>query len=543
MDRRHNAGEGIVIRIVSLTSTLHGIRADRFSPALREEAKATPGLVWNPAERAWCGYSDAVAACLSRMRSRGLIVHGDITPPSWGRPLDREGEGLRDYQRVGVSFLCAQAKEGALLADDMGCGKSRQALAALAKLPEPAVIVCPSFVREVWLREIKKWRPDLVDSVAELSGTKPPRENPDPRARVVLVHYDIIHAWASRLQPGTVVFDECHYLQSERSRRSLACRTLARAAKARIGLSGTPMTSRPRDLWNVVDTLSEGRFGRPFDFFIAHADARRETIHTRGGDKTVWKTDGASRLDELRERMSYFMLRRTKSDVALELPPRTRQVIEVEVKRAYRAPLGDALRSDREARQALDKAADGKLDQAVSMIASHVADERKIVVFCHRRAIAEGIADSLRTSGVDARVITGAIPPKERTAIVDAAPQVLTCTMDATAVGIDLSYADVAVFVELDWVPSKLAQCEARLHRFGQKNPVLIQYMIALSTADELIREAVIEKLATFEAGIGKTDDGLRTSLEGKRELDVLRNLYEKITRMEKHDGQHTRCS
>jgi SNF2 family DNA or RNA helicase len=492
--------------------------------------------------------------------------------------------------------LVANAAEGALCADDMGLGKTLTAITAAKALKAPAIIVCPSFVRMVWRRELEKWRPkaNLIELWGEKNvckkcrgtGKGEPKKKevchfcaPHPahtidceycgcemklacakckgsgkrvdfadvpdRRDVILVHYDIVHGWVKELIEGvvakvphtTVIFDECHYLQSDRSRRSTACRDLAARCSHRIGLSGTPMTSRPRDLWNPVETLSPGRFGRPFDFYIAHADAKQETISMRTGPKTVWDTTGASRLDELKERLSWFMIRRTKSEVELELPPRTRQIIELEVDRAHqRFDIGayGSKRHDEVMREALAVAADGKLPKVLELVQSHLEQGSKVVIGCHRVVIAQALSASFVAEGIDSKWIAGPQPQHKREEIIDSQPSVLCCTMDSTKAGIDLTYANVAVVVELDWTPATLLQWEARLDRFGQKRNVLIQYLIALSTADEIIRDAVVLKLGNFESAIGKTDNRLKVDLGGtvKSEAEHLASLAKKLRAM-----------
>lgn len=533
------------MQLTQLDTTSWAISSPRYSPALRFEAKATPGMHWDGVKRAWIGWPDAAASCVERLRARGVRVKvkGSLTPE-----LDtRDGESqvrerflrkLRDYQRAGVEFLVAQSPDGALLADDMGLGKTRQALHAIAAIGRPAIVVCPSFVRGVWQREIAKWLPKW--KIVDLMGVKPKIRFGKKRRRIYLVHYDVVHAWVEKLMARTppiemIVFDEIHFLQSDRSRRSQACKELARHCIYKIGLSGTPMTSRPRDLWNPIDTLSEGRFGRPFDFYLRYCNAHRVEVGSPNNPKTVWDVKGSSHLDELGARMQFFMLRRTKSDVSLELPPRTRQVVEVEVATRKRVAFAKAWQSDKAMRSALSVAADGKLPRAVELIGNHVETGSKVVLFAYRKAVAELIAASLRAQGVNAQTVTGDVPAKKRQLIVDQQPTVLCVTMDATQVGIDFSYADVAVFVELHWVPSTLAQCEARLHRFGQKKPVLIQYVVALSTVDEIIRDAVIDKIEHFEGVVGKTDDGLRQSLDDTvlTNVEQLKKLYEKMKAQE----------
>jgi SWI/SNF-related matrix-associated actin-dependent regulator 1 of chromatin subfamily A len=554
------------IRVRHFNAGLYAIESTSYSPTLRKVAKSTPGMRWEPTANAWFGYADALAIVVKRMRELNIRLDSDALPEPDAElttTLPIATKDLRDYQKLGVSFVVAHGREGVLLADDMGLGKSAQFTRAARTWKEPTIIVCPSFVRHVWEKEVARWWPEA--HVVMLSGVKPPGrcrncgatkfkgncgkggddEPPHvieydaiqvPKGKVpfVVINYDIVHAWAPVLVQSNLVatlgFDEAQYLMSDRSRRSAACKELARQAKRRVGLSGTPMTNRPKDLWNVIDTLSEARFGKAFDFYMRYCEAHKEKV---AEDKIVWKMDGASNLEELRERLAYFMIRRTKSDVNLELPPRTRQVVEVEVPRVNVVAFESALINDKALRKALCLAADGKVGDVVELVAAHVAAGHKCVVFTHRKVIAESIADTLRAGGIaNVVTITGDVPLKIRQERIASKPTVICATIDSTSVGIDLSFADVAVFAELDWVPSKLAQCESRLHRFGQKRNVLIQYVVARGTIDEVVRATCIAKLESFETAIGPTDDRMKKDFNADAEMGTaqqLKSLFERL--------------
>lgn len=558
----------------------YAVYSPKYSHALRFSAKEVPGMRWDPSHASWVGYPDAVEQVLRRLDAAGVRYNGELCVKKLRAKVKKSTlKQCRDYQKEAVRFLVANAAEGALCADDMGLGKTLTAITTAKALRAPSIIVCPSFVRMVWRRELEKWRPKA--NLIELWGSKnvcPKCRGSGQRANkvkvsastdycvdcpkcdgsgkrvdfgepnrrdVFLVHYDIVHGWVKELidnviakvPHATVIFDECHYLQSDRSRRSTACRDLAARCSHRIGLSGTPMTSRPRDLWNPVETLSPGRFGRPFDFYLAHAGAKQETISMQSGPKTVWDTRGASRLEELRERLSWFMIRRTKSEVELELPPCTRQIIELEVDRAHQRFNVEGFssrRHDEVMREALAVAADGKLPKVLELVQSHLEQGSKVVIGCHRVVIAQALSASFVAEDIDAKWIAGPQPQHKREEIIDSQPSVLCCTMDSTKAGIDLTYANVAVVVELDWTPATLLQWEARFNRFGQKRNVLVQYLIALSTADEIIRDSVIAKLQNFESAIGETDDKLKVDLGGtvKTEEEHLASLAKKLRRM-----------
>lgn len=414
----------------------------------------------------------------------------------------------------------------------MGAGKTAQALRAAQQLNQRTLIVCPSFVRGVWKRELEKWWPEA--SYGVLEGVKNPGDIPP--WLVVVCHYDILYAWQEPLArwrggpldrppfgPKTVIFDECHFLASEKSRRSKAAKAMAALATHRIGLSGTPLTNRPRDLWNVVDTLSPGRFGKSFfNFGMRYCDGHQIAVGQGASAKTVFDFNGRSNLDELRRRLEFFMLRRTHQDIKLELPPLTRQVVELKVGSKFKTQVNE--RSARAVRRALDLSADGKLKEVIAMCRQHVEDGHKVVVFCHRREVAETIglevAEPIQSTFW---VVHGEFSQKIRDKHIDEFQKyeggcLLTATIDAAQVGIDLSSADVVVFAELTWEPHELAQAEARVYRFGAQKAILVQYCIGLGTVDELIRDKVLGKVNDILTPLlGKAGNESAASLVGNK--------------------------
>ena len=194
----------------------------------------------------------------------------------------------------------------------MGVGKSFQTVKAVRALRRKTIIVCEAHVRGVWERE-----PEFDDKGGESAKWwpkakvfKPYGVTPEPipeKTDVVVIHYDIIYAWVDRLlewtidvgcdDPSshdlTIVFDEAQMLLNPTSRRSKACRALAHVARGRIALTGTPPVDKVKDLHNVVDTISPGRFGEFFGFCIRHADAKQKEVD--GPEKTkkvVWDFGG-----------------------------------------------------------------------------------------------------------------------------------------------------------------------------------------------------------------------------------------------------------
>jgi SWI/SNF-related matrix-associated actin-dependent regulator 1 of chromatin subfamily A len=563
------------MRVVKLSRIHYGIVSDRFSPALRDACRTVPGMRWNGS--AWEGYVDAVDATVRALALKSIRIDAKALPNAgdYGEPaMPVAWLPLRDYQKVGVKFLIAQGPTGALLADSMGLGKSLELITAARAFKEKTLVVCPAHVRGVWARhdkanpgQLQRWwpatklicTPEGVTPFTPLSkatkaqlveGATPfwPREvnkrlpSVMAAASVVIVHYDILYAWIDVLIDWdfrTLILDEAHAIQSAKSRRSVAVGRLARHASVVFAATGTPLTNRPADLWNLIETISPGRMGHFFNYGLAFANGHKEEVTK---DKIVWKFDGKSNLDELATRLKFFTLRRTLEDVRLELPPKTRQIIDVDIPARKRIGVNASiLQSARAMRECLNLAADGKLNPAIELIAEHAAGEHRVVVFTYRRAIAEYVVNAMAGQKIPASVIHGGIPQAQRDVRIREASllpsHVLAATIDSTSTGIDLSYADVAVFLELTWEPHELAQAEARLHRFGQIKPVLIQYIIARGTGDELVLDAVINKLDTQKA-LGLLDSGgLKTDLEGaplnEEEGNGLEALAARLAEME----------
>jgi SWI/SNF-related matrix-associated actin-dependent regulator 1 of chromatin subfamily A len=415
----------------------------------------------------------------------------------------------------------------------MGTGKTRQTLAAIASMGAyPALIVCPANVKYGWTREAEKLglepplvistkKPDTSSLIAEEDG-------------IVIVNYDIIAAWQDVLMGAkTVAFDEAQMLSNERSQRSKAAKAIAHKASHRIALSGTPLMNTPKELWNIVDTISPYRFGKAFNFYMRYCGAHQEEIKKKNDNgeeeviKKVWNFDGASCQDELAERMKFFMLRRTKHDVKLELPPKTRELVELDVTADYHNPdRWWSIDNKNQAQVALGIAGQLKIPAAADLARRHVEDGSNVVLFSYKKDIARGLQKELAQMGLDSYLATGDETHERRRSNAERAREtgaVLCATIDAMGTGVDyLSYANVIIFVELHYVPMKLLQAEDRAHRSGQENNVFIYYLVALGTIDEIIRDRIRMKLTNFEGAIGSTGETLRDDLMGETEEEAL---------------------
>jgi SWI/SNF-related matrix-associated actin-dependent regulator 1 of chromatin subfamily A len=518
-----------------------------FSRAMIEVCKQTPGVSWNQEKKRWVGSLDAVSTALRRMRDEKKMFVTTPQPPERGMLGHSSDARLRSYQHQGIAFLQDNAKEGCLLADDMGLGKSAQAIFAAKSLnAKNVLIVCPNAIKLHWASDIKKWLNENMPAVWLLEKVKarqqrnpytgrkllPPAKPPGHGRSVFFIcNYDILHAWLGDLPSiDLIIFDEIHYLQTPKSRRSKAAKELCTRVPQRIGLTGTPITNRPRDFWNVIDTLRPGTMGSFFEYAIRYCGAYQEEVKVGFGQtKMVWNFDGHSHEEELHDRTQVFMLRRTKEDVKLELPKKTRQIIEIDVSKKYCMQYSASTFRDRRAlRQCLNIAADGKIQEGIELVLEHARAGNKVVAFTYRRAVAEMVVNAAIEAGItNVGLINGGVPIAKRKAIIDSKPDILACTIDTCSTGIDLTYASHGVVLELVYVPHQLLQLEARLDRFGQTQPVFIEYLIARGTLDELIAGAIILKIDTISSIVGESEGttSLGSDLQNRGEEDPLAAL------------------
>jgi SWI/SNF-related matrix-associated actin-dependent regulator 1 of chromatin subfamily A len=428
-------------------------------------------------------------------------------------------DGLFAHQIDGVAFLLGRRR--AILADDMGLGKTRQSIVSLRHLTPGGhrLVVCPASVKRNWAREIAIVAPD--STVLVIEGTAPAA----PTAEWVVINYDILgrhNDHLLRVPWAALVFDEAHYLKNHTSARSKLARQLTAAAAAANPtlavqlLTGTPLTSRPRDLF-VLLQLADHPLGRSFLAF-----AKRYCAAEKG--EYGWKTGGASNIEELTVQLHGVMLRRSKDDV-LSLPPKLRTWLPVDVAsgtgaRAIRkvfellagkdsrpAPPRDAALRRRgrllaflvEARQAL---ACAKAAATLDFVRGAIDQGEKVIVFSCFDAPVQTLAREL---GSAALVVTGKTPAAMRQPLVDrfqSDPEVrvLVANIIAGGTGLNLTAATQVVFNDLDWVPTNHWQAEDRAYRIGQTRTVNVTYFVARDTIDDFVQTVLETKAALVNA-------------------------------------------
>lgn len=241
------------------------------------------------------------------------------------------------FQKAGIQFVSDHGGR-ALIADEMGVGKSLQALGwTLVSQELPALVLCPANLRINWLREAKKFtnlRCLIISSKSSLKAFQRQgldvSTQPENGYDLVIANYDLLSVSMEKgylnessvddiMKMGfkTLICDEAHYLKEKTSQRSKAVLDLSSRMKNVLCLTGTPILNRPKEIWHLTRVVDPSIFPKFHDFGVRYCGAFK--------NRFGWVYDGASRLDELDKKLrSTIMIRRTKDQVLKELPPKTR---------------------------------------------------------------------------------------------------------------------------------------------------------------------------------------------------------------------------
>jgi SWI/SNF-related matrix-associated actin-dependent regulator of chromatin subfamily A-like protein 1 len=458
---------------------------------------------------------------------------------------ERIASTLYPHQVEGVAFLMGRRRS--LLADDMGLGKTRQSIIAMTESEPsgPYLVVCPASVKLNWQREIESVLPTAQTTIV---GPAPPPDA-DYDGWVVL-NYDILSRNIAYLQGvpwAGLVFDEAHYMRNYKSQRSRQASALVRSRDddpVVHALTGTPLTSRPRDLFPILQLINHP-LGKSFRSFA------KRYCDAYVGEYGLVAT-GASNIDELSVQLHGIMLRRTKDEV-LDLPPKIRTWLDIELTQKRLVEnlnkwLYDLLAaSDRPDTEAMDEVQDttepekrtnrgrlaGRITTArcamASMKARHTIEfvegaidqgEKVIIFSCYLEAIAQMVTHF----GDRAVALHGSVSPEDRQKRVDRFQndddiRVCIANIHVAGVGLNLTAARQVVFNDLDWLPANHWQAEDRAYRIGQTGAVNVTYMIARGSIDEFIRSVLESKASLIDELIeGK-------ALAGGMKLDVIGEL------------------
>ncbi|MDP2129026.1 MAG: DEAD/DEAH box helicase [Pseudohongiella sp.] len=453
---------------------------------------------------------------------------------------------LRPYQQQGLNWLMFLQRFGfgGILADDMGLGKTLQTLALLlhlknsGQLNKPALLVCPTSLTSNWLHEATRFTPDLRVCLIHGSKRKATFEQIADNDLVIttypLLPRDI--KLYSDFSFSLLILDEAQLIKNPGTRISADVRVIK--CDTRLCLSGTPLENHLGELWALMDFALPGLLGGRKSFNKQYRFPIEEQ-----GDR--------DRQTELARRIAPFMLRRSKSDVAQDLPPKTEilQYVELEGKqrtlyegirismekriRDLIAQKGmarshieflDALLKLRQAcidprLVKLEKAADinesAKLNWLSENIPLLLEEGRNILLFSQFTEVLALIEQDLISQNISYSKLTG--QTRNRQQVIDQFQQgevrVFLVSLKAGGSGLNLTAADVVIHVDPWWNPAVENQATDRAYRIGQDKPVFVYKLVAADTIEERIqllqqqKQALADSLFSDTGAVGMPMD------------------------------------
>lgn len=429
-------------------------------------------------------------------------------------------EKLMEFQWEGIHFALKRGGR-CLIGDDMGLGKTLQAIAVARVYMKdwPLLIVCPSSLRLNWKEELLQWLEhdlDEEDILVIMNG----RDIDKPLQRVNIVSYDLVRkippAFLSRCQ--FIIADESHYLKSMTAKRSKALTPLIKNARRALLLSGTPALSRPVELFPQINAIS------PLLFPLYQEYVERYCAAHVG--RFGYDVSGASNLDELHALLrGSLLIRRKKEEVLSQLPDKQRQVLWVQTKAKVMKDVDKAMINMEELKERSKNATSDGMARAIQFDIKAAQNELykltafakieavkefckdtaetgcKFIVFLHHKEVMTALNDFISSKLKLGLIrIDGTTPQGNRQMLCrrfqeDPKCRVALLSITAAGVGLTLTRATVVLFAELYWNPGSLLQAEDRAHRIGQRDCVLVKYLLARKTLDESMWATVRRKL------------------------------------------------
>ncbi len=436
------------------------------------------------------------------------------------------------HQKEAIQKLVENKKY--VLADDMGLGKTTSTIiSALEAKSKKTLIICPASLKINWQREIENYSNKSV-FIAEGKNFSTDHD-------FVIINYDIIKNFHDpkkkddsqilRANFDLVVIDEAHYIKNSQAQRTKLINDIVKNVDRLWLLTGTPMTSRPIDYYNLLNLVDSPVAKNWMAYVIRYCEGYQFKV----GARKVWNVMGASNLEELRDRTSNLVLRRLKEDV-LDLPDKIITPVYLRLKsKKYEEVMGDYYnwyeKNPDESKsltvqftkltQVRQVIADEKISQTIELAENIIEQDKKVIIFCNFTNSLEKIVEHFGKAAVR---LDGSMSKPDRQNSVDRFQtdpkvKVFVGNIKAAGVGITLTAAEAVIMNDLSFLPSDHSQAEDRAYRYGQKNNVLVYYPIFENTIEGIIYDILNKKKQVIATVMGDI----------KNDVDLVEEIMKQI--------------
>ena len=446
-----------------------------------------------------------------------------LTKPWTNIKIPEEFSFLRFYQKECLQFLEYHNGRG-LLALSPGLGKTVVSLAYFHwKNLFPVLIICPSITKRQWEREQLKWF-NSNKKIKILNGLESIQEL-NEKYDIIVCNYEILsrHVEKVTIEKQTelkidsyllsfkrnkiksMVIDECHRIKSDDAKITHAINFLSKGVPYFLALSGTPMISRPAELYNVLEIIKPNLFNNKYSYFHRFCDP--QLVKTK--DRTIFTFKGSTNAPELSYILKKEVMIRYKKEDIKNLPEKLSIIVPLELDNygEYRKLSDEINKEIREGNEAAaltrfeklkQKTFELKLNQIIEWIDEEILKTSKLLVFGWHREFLDILYKHYKSKSVK---IVGGLSETKKYENVDRfieepKIQILFGNIGACGEGLDLlqTVCSTVAYVELGWGIKEISQGSGRIWREGQKNFVLEYFLIGEKTVEQEIMEIIDEK-------------------------------------------------
>jgi SWI/SNF-related matrix-associated actin-dependent regulator 1 of chromatin subfamily A len=441
-----------------------------------------------------------------------------------------------EHQKEAIQKLVENKKF--ILADDMGLGKTTSTIiAALETGAKKILIICPATLKINWKREIENYsdRPIFISEGKQFSTEDD----------FVIVNYDIIKNFHDPKKKDDslilmskfdlIIIDEAHYIKNAQAQRTKLINDITKSVDRLWLLTGTPMTSRPIDYFNLLSLIDSPVAKNWMAYVIRYCAGFQFKV----GPRKIWNVQGASNLEELRDRTVGLTLRRLKENV-LDLPDKIITPVYLRLKsKMYEEVMGDYYnwyeKNPEESKSLTVQftkitkirqiIADEKISQTIEIAENIIEQDKKVIIFCNFTDSLNKITEHFGKASVK---LDGSMSKVERQFSVDQFQEndkikVFVGNIKAAGVGITLTSAEAVIFNDLSFLPSDHAQAEDRAYRYGQKNNVLVYYPIFENTIEGIIYDILHNKKQVIATVMGDNQNTADAAQEILKRINEMR--------------------
>jgi len=490
--------------------------------------KASLDRKYNPTDHSWDVALTDIAGLITRLEKFNNEVDYTSLLQFLPKPEEKQEIVLQPmpnqtrepftHQLDAAKFLLEKKK--AILADEMGGGKTTSAIIASYNISGKKLVVCPASLKLNWQKEIL-----LVDSTAKIGIVNGKTITDLTGNDWYIINYDILSKHLENIlvtEFTSCIFDECHYIKSinnsgkPTASRGKSALQITEKIPYCFMLTGTPITNKTKDIYNNLKAINHPLAQKWMSFALRYCGAYQE--------KFGWNMDGSSNTNELHEKLKPFMMRRLKSEL-LELPEKIRSFIPVEINiREYNRLFTEYMAE----REGMEKGlqlvrlnalrhllAIQKISATIEQIENiAVCQDKQIVVFTCYEEVVKQITEKFPQAGT----ITGSDNMNQRQQTVEDFQNhkinIVVCNIIAAGVGLTLTASDTVIFNDFDWTPANHAQAEDRIHRIGQNQKCNIYYMYADNAEMDRNLSIILErKLANINQIIDNNSNNMFNEL------------------------------